>query len=224
LFCYYKIVSILLVEDHPKLAQNVVAYLEHEKFVVVHASDGKRGLTLASEPECELVLLDLNLPKLDGLELCRRLREAGEEKPVMMLTARSTTSDIVVGLAEGADDYLAKPFALPELLARVQALMRRSPRARRIIKVGDVTLDLDQHSIHRDGQRVELAPKEYSLLAYLAEHRGIAQERTEILEEVWGEAPDLLFSQTVDVHVAYVRRKLGRDVIKTVPGKGYLVV
>jgi DNA-binding response OmpR family regulator len=171
-----------------------------------------------------LVLLDLSLPGLDGLEVCRRMREAGVEVPVLMLTARSDRSDIVTGLDSGADDYLAKPFGLDELVARMRALSRRTGATRSpSIELGDVVIDTNAHSVSRKGRQVHLAPREYALLEFLARNRGIVQDRSTIIDLVWGEPEALLFSQTVDVHVAYLRRKLGRDVIRTVPGAGYVV-
>jgi DNA-binding response OmpR family regulator len=160
---------------------------------------------------------------MDGLEVCRQLRKAGRSMPVLMLTARVGHQNVVAGLDSGADDYLTKPFDLEELLARMRALLRRGGESRSpVITIGEVDIDTNSHTVHRAGQVVSLAPREYALLEFLALNRGIAKSRLEIIELVWGEYDELMFSQTVDVHVAYLRRKLGREIIVTVPGKGYM--
>lgn len=218
--------TILIVEDNHKLAANLRDLLELEGHAVVVALDGEEGLRRALAERFDCIILDLNLPKLDGLSLCRALREGDEPlpTPVLMLTARSTTRDVVVGLDTGADDYLAKPFDIEELLARVRTLMRRTTPARSPrLQAGDVVLDANSHEVRRAGRPVSLAPREFALLEHLLRNKGVVQDRVTILEQVWGESDDLLFSQTVDVHVAYLRRKLGRDLITTVPGQGYLI-
>jgi DNA-binding response OmpR family regulator len=218
--------TILIVEDNHKLAANLRDLLELEGHAVVVALDGEDGLRRALAERFDCIILDLNLPKLDGLSLCRALREGDEPlpTPVLMLTARSTTRDVVVGLDTGADDYLAKPFDIEELLARVRTLMRRTTPARSPrLQAGDVVLDANSHEVCRAGRPVSLAPREFALLEHLLRNKGVVQDRVTILEQVWGESDDLLFSQTVDVHVAYLRRKLGRDLITTVPGQGYLI-
>jgi two-component system OmpR family response regulator len=215
---------ILVVEDQQDFAQNIRRYLETESYSVDLAFDGESGLQRGLSEEYALVVLDLNLPRMDGLEVCRQLRRSGRSMPILMLTARVGRDNTVAGLDSGADDYLTKPFDLEELLARMRALLRRGGESRSpIIVVGDVTVDTNTHEVRKDGKLVALAPREYALLEFLALNRGIAKSRLEIIELVWGEYDELMFSQTVDVHVAYVRRKLGREVIVTVPGKGYMM-
>lgn len=216
--------QILVVEDQRDFAENIRKYLETESYSVDLAFDGESGLHQALLEDYALVVLDLNLPLMDGLEVCRQLRTAGRSMPILMLTARIGHQNAVAGLDSGADDYLTKPFDLEELLARMRALLRRGGESRSpLIVVGDVTIDTNTHEVRRDGTLVALAPREYALLEFLALNRGVARTRLEIIELVWGEYDELMFSQTVDVHVAYLRRKLGKDIIRTVPGKGYMM-
>jgi len=218
--------TILIVEDNRKLADNLGRLLELEGHAVAIAYDGEDGLRRALAERFDCIILDLNLPKLDGLEVCRELH-AGDDPapaPILMLTARGSKQDVVLGLDSGADDYLAKPFDLEELLARVRTLMRRAtPERSRTLRSGDVVIDANSREVRRGGELVGLAPREYDLLEHLLRNKGVAQDRVTLLEHVWGDADDLLFSQTVDVHVSYLRRKLGKDLIITVPGKGYLI-
>jgi len=215
---------ILVVEDQQDFAQNIKRYLETESYSVDLAFDGETGLRQGLAEEYALVVLDLNLPHMDGLEVCRQLRQAGRSMPILMLTARIGHKNAVAGLDSGADDYLTKPFDLEELLARMRALLRRGGESRSpVITIGEVGIDTNSHTVRRAGQVVSLAPREYALLEFLALNRGIAKSRLEIIELVWGEYDELMFSQTVDVHVAYLRRKLGREIIVTVPGKGYMM-
>jgi DNA-binding response OmpR family regulator len=215
---------ILVVEDQQDFAQNIKRYLETESYSVDLSFDGEAGLRKGLTEEYALVVLDLNLPRMDGLEVCRQLRQAGRSMPILMLTARVGHQNVVAGLDSGADDYLVKPFDLEELLARMRALLRRGGESRSpVIMIGQVDIDTNTHEVRKDGKPVALAPREYALLEFLALNRGVAKSRLEIIELVWGEYDELMFSQTVDVHVAYLRRKLGRDVIVTVPGKGYMM-
>jgi DNA-binding response OmpR family regulator len=218
--------TILVVEDNLKLAANLRRLLELEGHAVAVAHDGEEGLRRALAERFDCIVLDLNLPKMDGLAVCRALRAEDEPLPVpiLMLTARSSKSDVVLGLDTGADDYLPKPFDLDELLARVRTLMRRAtPERSATLQAGDVVLDANSHEVRRGGQPIALAPREYDLLEHLLRNKGVVQERLTLLEQVWGEPEDLLFSQTVDVHISYLRRKLGKTFITTVPGKGYLI-
>jgi len=216
--------SILIIEDNQKLATNIQQYLQAERFAVAVANDGEVGLQRARTETYDLIILDLNLPKRDGLEVCTLLRKEGLATPILMLTARVGTEHIVEGLNTGADDYLVKPFELDELLARVRALMRRATEKKDpLLRSGQLELNTLSHEVWYRKSPVQLSPKEYSLLEFLLQHAGEAQSRLSIIEHVWGEDADLLFSQTVDVHVAYLRRKLGREVIKTIPGTGYLI-
>jgi DNA-binding response OmpR family regulator len=196
--------------------------LEH--YAASVSFNGQDGLDRALSEACDCIILDLDLPGLHGLEVCRRLRAAGNDSPILILTASGTKADVVQGLDAGADDYLVKPFDMEELLARVRTLLRRrgtvcSP----LLSAADVTLDSNTHEVLRGGTRVHLAPKEYALLAYLMRNLGVVQDRGSIIEHVWGEHSALIPYQTVDVHVSYLRRKLGKDLIRTVPNKGYYV-
>jgi DNA-binding response OmpR family regulator len=218
--------TILIVEDNLKLAANLQRLLELEGHAVAVAHDGEEGLRRALAERFDCIVLDLNLPKLDGLSVCRALR-AGDDPapvPILMLTARSSKRDVVLGLDTGADDYLPKPFDLDELLARVRTLMRRAtPERSATLQSDDVVLDANSHEVRKGGALVSLAPREYDLLEHLLRNKGVVQDRLTLLEQVWGESEDLLFSQTVDVHISYLRRKLGKSLITTVPGKGYLI-
>jgi two-component system response regulator MprA len=216
--------GILVVEDNVKLAANLQRILELEGYEAAVAHDGELGLHMALAEARECIVLDLNLPKLDGVEVCRRLREDGDPTPILMLTARGAKRDIVAGLDAGADDYLVKPFDLDELLARVRTLLRRcGPERGPVLRAADVTVDTSACEVRRGAGVVRLAPREYALLEYLLRNKGIVQDRLTLIEQVWGEYDELMFSQTVDVHVSYLRRKLGKELITTVPGKGYLI-
>jgi DNA-binding response OmpR family regulator len=218
--------TILIVEDNLKLAANLRDLLQLEGHAVVVAHDGEEGLRRALTERFDCIVLDLNLPKMDGLAVCRALRDGDEPSPVpiLMLTARSAKRDVVTGLDIGADDYLTKPFDLDELLARIRTLMRRAtPERTPRLESGDVVLDANCHEVLKAGRPVSLAPREFALLEHLLRNKGVVQDRLTLLEQVWGETDDLLFSQTVDVHISYLRRKLGKTLITTVPGKGYLI-
>jgi two-component system response regulator MprA len=217
--------GILIVEDNRTLAVNIRRYLELELYAASVTFDGEAGLQRALTEDYDCIILDLDLPKLHGLEVCRRLRAAGRGSPVLMLTASGATQDVVKGLDAGADDYVVKPFDMEELLARVRSLLRRRGEGGRspVLSSRDVSLDTNTHEVRRAGAVVRLAPKEYALLEHLLRHKGVVQDRTTIIAHVWGEHSALLFSQTVDVHVAYLRRKLGKGIIVTVAGTGYLV-
>ncbi len=215
---------ILIIEDQEKLAHNIKQFLELEHYAVTLAHDGKEGFEKAMTIDMDLLILDINLPGMDGYVICSMLREHKKNMPILMLTARTKQQEVVHGLNIGADDYLTKPFDLEELLARVRALLRRNgtekdPR----LSVGNITLDTNTQEVRKGKKVISLSPKEYSLLSFLLHNKGIVQERSRIIEHVWGGRDELMFSQTVDVHIAYLRRKLGKDVIRTVPGKGYMV-
>ena len=217
---------ILLVEDQEKLATNIQKFLEIETYAVTVALNGAEAYEKALSQNFDLVILDINLPGMDGFTICKELREHGKTMPILMLTARGKRQEIIHGLDLGSDDYLPKPFDLDELLARVRALLRRTatPTEPQItLAAGALTLDTNTREVRKDGIIINLAPKEYALLEFLIRAKGTVQPRTATLEHVWGDRDELLFSQTVDVHVAYLRRKLGKDVIRTVPGKGYFI-
>ncbi len=215
---------ILLIEDQQKLADNIRQFLELEHYAVTVCHDGKEGFEKAMTQDVDLLILDINLPGMDGYVICSMLREHKKNMPILMLTARTKQQEIVHGLNVGADDYLGKPFDLDELLARVRALLRRkSDDKQPVLKTGNITLDTNTREVRRKEKKVDLSPKEYALFDFLLRHKGVAQDRPRIIEHVWGGRDELMFSQTVDVHIAYLRRKLGKSTIETVPGKGYLI-
>ncbi len=215
---------ILLIEDQAKLADNIRQFLTVEGYAVTVANDGKEGFEKAMTMEVDLVILDINLPGMDGYLICTMLRQHKKNMPILMLTARGKQQEIVHGLNIGADDYLTKPFDLDVLLARVRALMRRTTAERQpVMKTGLITVDTNTRKVEKAGKQVDLSPKEYALFEFLLRNKGQVQERPRIIEHVWGGRDELMFSQTVDVHIAYLRRKLGKSSITTVPGKGYMI-
>jgi two-component system OmpR family response regulator len=218
---------ILLVEDELKMARALRRGLEQEGHSVDSTTDGDDALSRGVEFEYDAIVLDVMLPGRDGFSICRELRARDRWAPVLMLTARDAVEDRIRGLDAGADDYLVKPFAFGELLARLRALIRRGASERpAIITVGDVALDPAAHTVTRDGSPVDLSVREFSLLEFLMRHAGEVVSRTRILEQVWDVNYDS-FSNVVDVYVGYVRRKLeqpfDRPFIRTVRGVGYVV-
>ena len=215
---------ILLIEDHEKLAANIKTFLELEHHAVTVANDGKDGFEKAMTQEIDLLILDINLPGMDGYMICALLRQSKKNMPILMLTARTKQQEIVHGLNIGADDYLVKPFDLDELGARVRALLRRKSADRSpVLVAGEITMDTNTREVLVKKKKVSLSPKEFALLEFLLRNKGVAQDRPRIIEHVWGGRDELMFSQTVDVHIAYLRRKIGKSAIETVPGKGYLI-
>jgi len=201
---------VLIVEDNRNLAHGLRTNLEFEGHVADVAEDGGTGLALARGRSHELILLDLMLPGLDGFQLLETLRAEGIETPVLVLTARGDEADKVRGLLNGADDYVTKPFALRELLARVGALLRRTKGAPASLAFGAVVVDPATHAVTRGGQAVLLRPKEYELLHALIRRGGRVATRTELLREVWGYQESVI-SRTLDTHVGELRRKLEED-------------
>jgi two-component system alkaline phosphatase synthesis response regulator PhoP len=220
---------ILIVDDEAHIVDLVRMYLERDGFRVDSASDGAQGLRLIAEQRPALLILDIMLPEVDGLEVCRRVR-ADSDIPIVMLTARDDDIDKIVGLELGADDYLTKPFNPRELLARVKAILRRTEHPARPegtpLHVGDVTVDPARREVTVAGQAVELRAKEFDLLQAFAEHKGLVLTREQLLSRVWGY--DFYGeTRTVDVHVAHLRKRLAasRTVhIETVTGVGYKLV
>ena len=203
---------ILIVEDNTDLAFGLRSNLELEGYEVTIASTGKEGLEAASTCDVDLIVLDVMLPEMDGYELLRRLRDSDRSTPVLMLTARGEEIDTVRGLRTGADDYVTKPFGLMELIARIEALLRRQregvPDAGQgPIGLHDLVIDPRTRSVTRDGQSVDLAPKEFDLLLELVRRRGAVVSRTELMRAVWGHSAAVV-SRTVDTHIAELRRKL----------------
>jgi len=226
------VTRILIVEDNPDLAAGLRANLEVEGYEVEIARDGRSGLERSRETGPDLVILDLMLPFLDGYRVLERMREDGLDAPVLILTAREEEADKVLGFRLGADDYVTKPFGLLELLARVEALLRRGRAGSRDrigrLRSGDLVVDLPSRTVRLVDQPVSLAPKEFDLLVALMLRTGAAASRIELMEEVWG-YPGAVVSRTVDTHVAEVRRKLGDDpekprFIATVRSVGYRFV
>ena len=217
---------ILVIEDERRLASLVRRALQEEGHKVEVSNDGAEGLDMAETTGYDLLVLDLMLPHLDGVEICRRLRSTGSDVRILMLTARDAVEDRVAGLEAGADDYLVKPFSFTELIARVRALARRQiqPQVELELSSGDLVLDLQRHEARRDGRTIELTAKEFQLLEYLMRNAGHVMTRTQILDQVWGYNLDS-FSNVVDIYVHYLRNKIDRDfpepLIRTVRGVGY---
>jgi DNA-binding response OmpR family regulator len=216
---------VLLIEDDRKAARLLSKGLQEEGFVVDVASTGEGGEEQAALNEYDVVILDWLLPGRDGLAVCRALRASGNSTPILMLTARDSVADRVSGLGTGADDYLTKPFALDELLARIQALLRRSRSVQPVVlKVADLTLDPVTRRVARGSVVVTLTPKEYAILEVLMRNVGQVVTRTRLAERVWDEASEVL-DNLVDAHVSHLRKKVDRDssvpLIHTVRGVGY---
>jgi len=219
-------VHILVVEDERRLANLIRRALEEENHVVDVSHDGAEALDMAQSTDYDLLVLDLMLPHLDGIDVARRLRSEGNDTRILMLTARDAVDDRVLGLEAGADDYLVKPFSFSELLARIKALSRRQvqPQVEQELQAGDLVLDLAKREARRNGTVIELTAKEFQLLEFLMRNAGHVLTRTQILDHVWGYNFDS-FSNVVDIYVHYLRNKIDRDfdepLIKTVRGVGY---
>lgn len=219
--------SILLIEDEEKLARFIELELTHEGYAVEKAYDGRTGLDMATGKPYDLVLLDIMLPGLNGLEVLRRIRRASS-LPVIMLTARDAVMDKVTGLDTGADDYITKPFSIEELLARIRVALRKSApqREETSLSIADLTMDIARHRVTRAGREIELTNREFSLLQYLLENKTIVLTREQLLERVWG-YDYLGETNVVDVYVRYLRSKLEESIsgrlIHTVRGIGYVI-
>ena len=213
---------ILVVEDEPDLQRALARALRDEGYAVDAAENGADGLFNAESTDYDAIILDVMLPKLDGWEILKRLRKT-KKTPVLLLTARDTSRDRVRGLDTGADDYVVKPFDLPELLARLRALIRRSVnKTTNQIEIGGVTVDTAAKKISRAGQPVELTAREYALVEFLALHRGEVVTRTQLYEHLFDE-DDATLSNLLDVHVSNIRKKLGAEFIVTRRGHGYCI-
>ena len=222
-------VRVLLVEDEPAVSMTLTDLLAGEGYDVETAADGRSGLARAANEPFDVVLLDVMLPGMNGFDVCRELRRMGRDVAILMLTARGQLTDRVVGLKLGADDYLTKPFEPPELLARVEALLRRVRKqglpAVATFQFGDVSVDFERGDARKNGAPVPLAAKEFELLRYLVNRRGKVVSREELLESVWEYQPGVS-SRTLDVHIAWLRQKLEDNPatpkhIHTVRGVGY---
>ena len=218
---------ILVIEDEVKIAQFIKRGLKEEGYAVDVANDGEEGHFMLSSNDYDVIVLDLMLPKMDGLTLCKELRKEGNSTPIIMLTAKDTVKDKVKGLDSGADDYLPKPFAFEELLARVRVLLRKKDSGVQTqLKVDDLCLDLLTHKVTRAGREIDLTVKEYALLEYLMRNAGNIVTRTMISEHVWDINFDT-FTNVIDVYINYLRNKIDsafeNKMINTVRGKGYLL-
>lgn len=221
--------KILLIEDDHRISSSVRKGLEQEGYIVDVAFNGESGLDMALSNGFDVVVLDLMLPLMDGLEVCKNLREQNNETPVLMLTAKSEVSDKVTGLNIGADDYLAKPFSFEELLARIKALSRRSRNTQSdVLTAGDLTLNKDSFEVIRAGKKIELSKKEFMLLEYLLQNKAKTVTKEQIINKVWEFDTDIL-PNTVEVFIGYLRNKLDKPfkksglLIKTVRGFGYKI-
>ncbi len=218
---------ILLVEDEEKIIDFLKRGLKENKFAVDVARDGEEGLYLSDINPYDLIILDLMLPKIDGITICKQIRGKKNNTPILILTARNQVNDRIKGLNSGADDYLAKPFAFTELLARIRALLRRQREEKDdVLKIGDLEANLLTHEVVRGGKKVPLTSKEYALLEYMMLHSGQVITRTMISEHVWNEDFHSL-SNVIDVHIRYLRKKIDngfkKKLIHTLRGTGYIL-
>jgi heavy metal response regulator len=218
---------ILIIEDEKKVAGFIKKGLEEETYAVDVAYDGEEGFHLAAMNQYDMIILDLMLPKMDGLEVLTRLRDKKVSTPILLLTAKDAVEDKVTGLNKGADDYLTKPFAFSELLARLRSLLRRGQAETQTdLKVGDLILDMVSHKVSRDGEEIELTGKEYSLLEYFMRNEGKVLTRTMIAEHVWDYNFDT-FTNVIDVYVNHLRKKIDKKypakLLHTLRGVGYVM-
>ncbi|MBN1569466.1 MAG: response regulator transcription factor [Acidobacteria bacterium] len=221
--------KVLLIEDEPGLCLTLKDRLQKEGYDIEVSTDGESGFNLAANQAYDLILLDLMLPKKNGNDVCRDLRQMGLAIPILMLTAKTQTVDKVLGLKIGADDYLTKPFEMQELLARIEALLRRAMRtftaAPLVYQFGNIRVDFRKTEILRNGEAVTFSAKEFQLLRYFIDHREETLSRETLLQEVWGYS-SVPYTRTIDVHVAWLRQKLEEDPkqprwILTIHGLGY---
>jgi len=227
-------VQILLIEDEPKTIQSLKKGLEESNFTVDIAYDGEMGLQLASQNSYQLIVTDLIMPGMNGLELCRQLRKMGNETPILMLTALNSTEDKITGFDAGADDYLSKPFDFKEFLARVKALLKRSgiqtsnleATNLHLLKFADIEMDVKSHLVHRGGQLINLTAKEFQLLEYFLKNQGKVISKAEIAEKIW-EIEDEQSFNLIEVYVNYLRKKIDKNfdkkLIHTQFGIGYIL-
>ena len=218
---------ILVVEDEQAMADAIALGLTKNGYAVDTVYDGEAAIEAVDVDTYDLVVLDLNLPKVDGLEVCKHIRDNNMSMGILMLTARSSTDDRVTGLDIGADDYLIKPFHFAELLARIRAILRREVKQREVVhSVGKLTLDPNNMHVSYDGNPISLTTKEYGILEYLLVNKGRVISQEELLEHIWDSNADM-FSQTVKVHINNLRKKLGssgaKNMIQTIKNKGYLI-
>jgi len=221
--------KILVVEDDHKISSSIKRGLEQEAFAVDTAFNGEAGFDLAVSENYDVIILDIMLPLMDGIEVCKRLRKEKISTPVLMLTAKSQVSDKILGLNTGADDYLSKPFSFDELVARIRALSRR-PKAtvEKILEIADFKLNQNRFTVERDGQQITLSKKEFSLLEFLMKNKNQVFTKEQIISNVWNFDADIL-PNTVEVYIGYLRNKIDKpfkgkqDLLKTVRGFGYKI-
>lgn len=221
-------IQVLIIEDEPKTAQSLKQGLEEYHYEVDLAYDGHYGLRLAKENKYDIIVTDIILPYLNGIEICKELRALGIQTPVIILTALGNTDDVVMGFDAGADDYLTKPFELKELLVRIRALLKRSsnsPLPPNILRTKEIEVNLDTRLVLRSGKRIELTPKEFALLVFFMRHRGKVVSKSDIADKVW----DIDFdtgTNVIEVYVNYLRKKIDKDfdkkLIHTQFGLGYI--
>jgi DNA-binding response OmpR family regulator len=212
---------ILIIEDEPALVRGLKDAFASKGFDVLTAQDGATGIDLALNKSPDLILLDIMLPRVNGYEICRTIRERGIETPILMLTAKDQEEDIILGLNLGADDYIAKPFRIGELIARVNAFLRRTKaKQAEVHRFGDFELNLPAHKLFRGGREIEVTPKEFRLLAYFVARRGCALARNDILNAVWGHSI-IVTSRSIDRCVATLRAKIEPAYIQTIRDIGY---
>jgi two-component system response regulator MtrA len=226
--------KIVIIEDDPAIGQSLEAGLAREGFTIALKSTGADGMDHAQKYSPHLILLDIRLPDGSGFDFCRQMRQKGLRQPIIVLTAQHDELDKVLGLEMGADDYVTKPFSLRELLSRIRAQLRRAygdyaPAGSEMVFVSDLTLDQATGQVRRGEDLINLTPIEFRLLSYLARHRGQALTRAQIVEAVWGFAPDLESEKTVNVHIRRLREKIELkpeqpSILLTVPGIGYRLV
>jgi len=223
-------IIVAVIDDDDSVRRGVVLNLQHEGFTVLEAADGEKGLELIRKEQPDIIILDVMMPLKDGLQTCKELRNEGISTPLILLTARSAEVDRVLGLDLGADDYLAKPFSMPELLARVKALLRRGHATMQVdqVRFSNIVIDFKAYKAERDQHPLELSAREYRLLKYLVSKRGAVVTRDELLDEVWG-YNSYPSTRTVDNHIARLRQKIEDNVdapkhIVTVHGVGYKFV
>ena len=217
--------KILYIEDEENIAKPVIRVLRSRNYLVDYAMDGKKGLTMILENNYDCIVLDLNLPEISGIDICKKARESGIATPILMLTARSQIYNKLEGFDVGTDDYLTKPFDLQELIARINALIKRgSPNKNTELRVGNLVLDTGKNQLNEGEKIYNLSNKECAVLEYLILNKGRAVSTEELLEHVWDTNMDL-FTDTVKTHIKTLRSKMNGngDLIKTIKGKGYLV-
>lgn len=216
--------KVFVLEDNVALAKNIQEYLKIKGVKSDIDFDGERGLQKIQNSHYDILILDINLPHKDGITICKELRNSGNTLPILMLTSRNTSKDVVVGLDAGADDYLGKPFDMEELISRIHALTRRnSCNKEQTITIKNVTINLPQRAVERSWKSVSLSTLEFDLLKYLLQNRGMPVDRKTLFEEVRWDFDDHMFSRSVDVYIGYLRKKLGKTFIETKKWFGYVI-